>query len=84
MQGDSDKKEGAQDIDVMMQKLPEVMKLITPVLSSGKKGVAEVDTSDKRSCLLTAIKPYLNPARCEAIDYMIKFSQLSEIIKQIN
>ena len=72
------------EIDAMMQKLPEMMKLISPMISSGGKGSPMGKTSDKRSCLLSAIKPYLSPARCEVIDYIIKFSQLSEIIKQIN
>ena len=62
------------DAEAVMKKLPSVLK----ALSSG--GVP----SDKRSCLLAAIKPYLSPARCEAIDYIIRFSQLSEIMKTIN
>ena len=64
------------DTEAVMKKLPSVLKS----LSSGTHGAP----SDKRSCLLAAIKPYLNPARCEAIDYIIKFSQLSEILGTIN
>ena len=64
------------DAEAVMKKLPNVLK----ALSSGSGGVP----SDKRSCLLAAIKPYLSPARCEAIDYIIRFSQLSEIMKTIN
>ena len=76
---------GAVDVDAMMQKLPQMMKMLSPVLSSDSvKSKASAHPSDKRSCLLAAIKPYLSPARCEAIDYIIKFSQLSEILKTIN
>lgn len=64
------------DTEAVMKKLPSMLKL----LSASAQGVP----SDKRSCLLSAIKPYLNPARCEAIDYIIKFSQLSEILRTIN
>ena len=73
------------DVDAMMQKLPDVMKMLSPMLSSSSS--KKQDTaypSDKRACLLLAIKPYLSPARCDAIDYMIKFSRLSEILKSLN
>ena len=73
------------DIDAMMQKLPDVMKMLSPMMSSPtQKNQGGPHSSDKRACLLLAIKPYLSPARCEAIDYMIKFSRLSEIIKSLN
>ncbi len=77
---------GAVDVDVMMQKLPQMMKLISPMLSAptSKNQSSSPHQQDKRTCLLCAIKPYLSPARCEAIDYIIKFSQLSEILKTIN
>lgn len=77
---------GAVDVDVMMQKLPQMMKLLSPMLSAttSKNQGSSPHTQDKRTCLLCAIKPYLSPARCEAIDYIIKFSQLSEILKTIN
>ena len=84
--GESEEKstDSSPDIDVMMQKLPEMMKLLSPMVSSGAKGNTSGKLGDKRSCLLAAIKPYLSPARCEAIDYIIKFSQISELLKQIN
>ena len=73
------------DTDAMMQKLPQMMKMLSPMLSgSGAKNHSPAhDPSDKRTCLLLAIKPYLSPERCEAIDYIIKFSKLSEILKTI-
>ena len=73
------------DVDAMMQKLPQMMALLGPMISgaSTKNGVV-APPSDKRECLLSAIKPYLSPARCEAIDYIIKFSKLSEILKTLN
>ena len=65
------------EIDAMAQKLPQMMKAMAPLLSSS----GGAPKNDKRACLLSAIKPYLNPARCEAIDYIIRFSQLSEVLK---
>ncbi len=73
------------DVDAMMQKLPQMMALLGPMLSgSSTKSGGVAQPSDKRACLLSAIKPYLSPARCEAIDYIIKFSKLSEILKTLN
>ena len=74
------------DADAMMQKLPQMMKLLSPMLSGGgeKNHASASVPSDKRTCLLLAIKPYLSPQRCEAIDYIVKFSKLSEILKTIN
>ena len=71
------------DTDVMMQKLPQIMKMLSPMISgTGAKNHAPAhDPTDKRACLLLAIKPYLSKERCEAIDYIIKFSKLSEILK---
>ena len=76
----------ALDTDAMMQKLPQMMKLLSPMLSGGgaKGQGSSAVPSDKRTCLLLAIKPYLSPERCEAIDYIVKFSKLSEILRAIN
>ena len=71
------KSASAPEIDAMAQKLPQMMKAMAPLLSSSGGTLK----NDKRACLLNAIKPYLNPARCEAIDYIIRFSQLSEVLK---
>lgn len=67
--------DNAYDTEAVMKKLPNVLNAL-----SGSHGAP----NDKRSCLLAAIKPYLSPARCEAIDYIIKFSRLSEILKTMN
>ena len=75
--------EPSPDISAMMQKLPEVMKIVGPMMSKGEGKHTAPRESDRRACLLTAIKPYLSPHRCEAVDYIIKFSQLREIIKRM-
>lgn len=60
------------------EKLPELMSVMGPIMS-GKTPSGRTD--DKRSCLLRAIKPYVNPSRQEAIEYMIKFSVLADVLK---
>lgn len=39
--------------------------------------------SAKHEALLCAIKPYLNPKRCQAIDGIIRISKMSAIVKQL-
>lgn len=60
--------------------LPAISKLSSMGnLSSPLKNAAQ----DSRVCLLNALKPYLNPRRCDAIDKLVKFSSISELLKKI-
>ena len=58
---------------------PDVMSTVMPLLSklSGKGG------SCRHEQLLCALKPYLSPSRCEAIDYILKISRMSDLVKGI-
>lgn len=64
----------------IMSKLPEVISVIKPLMS-GKPEEKSHPAFDKRLALLLALKPYLSPKRCEAIDYITKMSKLSETFK---
>jgi hypothetical protein len=66
---------------IQKDKLPELISNISPLLSA--LGTARSSDS-KRACLLRALKPYLSSERCEAIDYMIKLSEISEAFKTIS
>lgn len=64
--------------------MPDVISTLTPVLSALKgKGVQDAKT-DRRACLLGALKPYLCKERCDAIDYMIKLGRISELLKNMS
>lgn len=65
----------------MMSKLPEVISVIKPLMSGGKSEENKSPSFDKRMGLLMAMKPYLSPKRCEAIDYIARMSKLSEAVK---
>ena len=39
---------------------------------------------ERHVALLCALKPYVNPNRCEAIDYIIKISEISQLLKKMN
>ena len=64
----------------IMSKLPEMISVIKPLMS-GNSEEKSSQAFDKRLALLVALKPYLSPKRCEAIDYIAKMSKLSETFK---
>ena len=65
----------------------ELMKGLAPVLSTIKGSSPSSKTknaeSDRREALLCALKPYVSEGRREAIDYIIRISQVSDILKNI-
>ena len=63
----------------MLTKLPALMSAIGPLL--GGKGAA--DCKDDKTALLLALKPYMSPQRCDAIDKLITFGHLGEIMRQL-
>lgn len=58
--------------------LDKILPLIGKLSSTSQKGA-----SFKHEQLLCAIKPYLSPARCQAIDGIIRISKMSDIIGQL-
>ena len=36
-----------------------------------------------REGLLLALKPYLSPARCEAVDYLVRLTHISEALRAL-
>ena len=62
------------------------MATLAPLLSTlgGGKGGKGKLPDDPRSCLLRALKPYVSQGRKEAIDYMIRLAELSDLIKHLH
>ena len=68
------------------------MASIAPLLSglSGlSKGIGAGESGkggqkDCRAALLLALKPYVSRGRCEAIDYMLRFSKLTDLLKTLH
>ena len=72
----------------LLAKLPEVISVLRPMIGGNEKkeGSPKKESpsaDDKRLALLCALKPYLSPGRCEAIDYFARISKLSHMIKNI-
>lgn len=68
----------------VLSKLPDVIATIRPFLhaSTQKEPSRPTPSSDRRIALLCALKPYLSPRRCEAIDYFTKISKMGDVMKQ--
>ncbi|MBQ9783804.1 MAG: hypothetical protein IJW44_04740 [Clostridia bacterium] len=63
-----------------------LMTSLAPLLSGlgGKgSGIGGKPKDDNRTCLLRALKPYVNPGRQEAIEYMIRFTQITDLLKHM-
>ncbi len=74
------KSEGASaDVSEVMKKLPDLAKLLTSQGSS--KTVSAHGGYDRRAGLLNAIKPYMSKNRCDAIDHIIGFSRIADVLK---
>ena len=61
----------------LMAKLPALMGAIGPLL--GDKG----SKKDEKTALLLALKPYMSPERCDAIDKLIMLGHLGEVMRQL-
>lgn len=64
------------------ERLPEAISALAPLLSG--EGVKHSKRDNDRACLLRALKPYLSPGRSEAIDYIIKFSSIADLLKNLS
>ncbi|MBP3369125.1 MAG: hypothetical protein J6L85_00095 [Clostridia bacterium] len=62
--------------------MPDIIGTLGPLLSSGGGKLSKHDND--RACLLRALKPYLSHDRSQAIDYIIKFSSIAEVLKNFS
>ena len=70
----------------LMAKLPQIMSMLTPMLSSPPTPAhneAHKSTEDHRNDLLLALKPFLSPERCQAVDTILRIARLGTILRQI-
>lgn len=64
--------------------LAQAMATIAPLLSAFSGKDLGTKASDPRSCLLRALKPYVNHNRAQAIDTILQLSVVSEAFKKLN
>ena len=75
--------ENSREPDLAASLMPIISRLGTLGLGSGKDGGGLGGKGGKHAALLCALKPYLSKNRCDAIDYMLKISQMSDIISKL-
>lgn len=66
----------SQSASAIPEKLPELLN----ILSQNSSGIKQ----SHRSELLCALKPYLSQSRSDAIDKIIRFSELSSVFKALS
>ena len=62
--------------------LPDALGVLAPLLSGGAPKHSKRD--EDRACLLRALKPYLSHDRSQAIDYIIRFSSVADVLKNLS
>ena len=80
-----DKDEESKQVSTPVgQDTSELMRNLAPMLSmlTAPRSSAVSKEADSRAALLVALRPYLSESRREAIDYIIKISQVSDLIKK--
>ena len=77
------KAEPDADGDLAASLMPIISRLGSLKLGGGKDGAGRGGGGGKHAALLCALKPYLSKNRCDAIDYILKISQMSDIISKL-
>lgn len=67
----------------------ELVSSLSPILSrldpsKSRSGDGHNSAEKNREALLCALKPYVSESRREAIDYIIRISQISDMLKHLN
>ena len=70
------KEEKDKEASALIEKFPEILGMLSSKSSGAEK--------NRRSDLLCALKPYLSQSRSEAIDQIIRLSELSSVFKSLS
>ncbi len=62
----------------LMAKLPALMGALGPMLGTGG------GQKNEKTALLLALKPYMSPQRCDAIDKLIMLSRLGDVMQRLH
>ena len=74
----------------LLAKLPDVMAMLKPMQAANgslptppSEKAGRRSREDCRNDLLLALKPFLSPERCQAVDAMLRISKLGTVISRI-
>ena len=62
----------------LLASLPAMLNVLSPALGGKADG-----KHDDRTVLLSALKPYMSPKRCEAIDKLIMFGRIGDVLGRL-
>lgn len=85
----SDKSDGSADgeptaptgLDFDPSRLAALLPALSGSIGNGAKGESSVD---RRTALLCALKPYLSRERQTAIDYMLQFGKMGDLLRVLD
>ena len=82
-----EKQEGLPEAEFadLLQTVSTVAPLLKGFLAPSSPQTDKAPTSgcQRREALLCAMKPYLSPARCEAVDYLIRLARVGDAIRAL-
>ena len=64
-------------VEAQIKDTPELLSSVMPLLSK----LTGSGSPCRHEALLCALKPYVSQSRCEAIDYILKISRMSSLVK---
>ena len=72
----------------MLSKLPQMLSALSPLIKDGGKKKGEDkgssgDEAEKRRRLLLALKPYLSDSRREAVDSIMKVTEMTDLMGKL-
>ena len=71
-----------EEFSALLASLDKAAPLVRALSKDGQEPSAAGQGGDRRA-LLCALKPYLSPSRCEAVDYLLRLWQMGDAIKRL-
>ena len=72
-----------EELAGLMNSISTAAPLLKGLLASPAAGEAGAQGDGRREALLLALKPYLSPTRCAAVDYFIRLSRVRDILRTL-
>lgn len=71
-----------EEFSSLLQGISTMAPLVKGFLGQGARdGGARGDSCARREALLCALKPYLSPSRCEAVDYLLRLWRVGDAVR---